>query len=171
MGYEATILLGRISKIHGFEGAVTVKIDRSFVEKIPEMESVFLEIEGKPVPFFIEDYEYRGGDTIRLSFTGYDSYERVKEFSGCRIFLTSGDSATDKKEDLTFQGYTIILPEATLLGTIKAVTEKPGQWLLNVSTPEGKELLIPLHEDLIVSIDKRKKNIMMELPEGLLDIN
>ncbi len=61
MAYNANILLGRISKVHGFEGAVTVKLEKNLIENIPDMESVFLEIEGKPVPFFIEESDYPGG--------------------------------------------------------------------------------------------------------------
>ena len=53
MAYNANILLGRILKIQGYDGTITVKLEKDFIDNIPEMESVFLEIEGKPVPFFI----------------------------------------------------------------------------------------------------------------------
>ena len=53
MAYKNDILLGRITKVSGYEGAVTVKLEKIFTENIPQMESVFLEIEGRPVPFFI----------------------------------------------------------------------------------------------------------------------
>ncbi len=42
---------------------------------------------------------------------------------------------------------------------------------MKINTPAGKELLIPFHEDFIISIDKRKKIIIMDLPEGLTEIN
>ena len=44
---------GKITKISGFEGAVTVRPERDFSGKIPETESVFLEIDGRAVPFFL----------------------------------------------------------------------------------------------------------------------
>jgi ribosomal protein L35AE/L33A len=50
MKYENRILLGRISRIHGYEGSVVIKLEQGFIENIPEMESVFIEIEGRPVP-------------------------------------------------------------------------------------------------------------------------
>jgi 16S rRNA processing protein RimM len=58
-----------------------------------------------------------------------------------------------------------------LLGTITEVIPSPGQWLLNIYSPENKEILIPFHEHFIVSIDKKKNNIIMDIPEGLTEIN
>jgi 16S rRNA processing protein RimM len=171
MAYNANILLGRISKVHGFEGAVTVKLEKTFIENIPDMESVFLEIEGKPVPFFIQESDYPGGDILRLIFDGYDTFEKVNEFTGCRIFLTKGDKKRPGSDIRTFCNYKVCLPDSSLVGTIRELFENPGQWLLEINTPAGKELLIPFHEDLIVLIDKRKKIIIMNLPEGLTDLN
>ena len=89
MAYKSNILLGRITKLSGYEGAVTVKLEKIFPENILPDESVFLEIEGRPVPFFISDYEYTGADILKLSFEGYDTIEKITEFIGCRIFLTN----------------------------------------------------------------------------------
>ncbi|MCX6334341.1 MAG: ribosome maturation factor RimM [Bacteroidia bacterium] len=171
MAYNANILLGRISKVHGYEGAVTVKLEKTFIENIPYMESVFLEIEGKPVPFFIDESEYPGSDILRLKFEGYGTFEKVNEFTGCRVFLTTGEKEHTSAGVMSFQNYKVILPDNNLVGTISDIIENPGQWLLNISTPDKKEILIPFHEDLIRSIDKRKKVIIMDLPEGLLEIN
>jgi len=53
MTYKNKILLGKISKINMPDGSVSVRLEQEFVENIPDIESVFLEIAGKPVPFFI----------------------------------------------------------------------------------------------------------------------
>jgi 16S rRNA processing protein RimM len=171
MAYNANILLGRISKVYGFEGAVTVKLEKTFIGKIPDMESVFLEIDGKPVPFFIEESDYPGGDTLMLKFTWYNAYDKVCDFQGCRVFLTSGVRPESGRDIKDLIGYEVCLAGSTLIGTIAEITENPGQYLLNISTPGGKNVLIPFHEDFIISVEKRKKIIRMDLPEGLLDLN
>jgi ribosomal protein L35AE/L33A len=51
MAYKKHILLGKITKVHGFEGAVTIRLERSFSDNILKMESVFIETDGRPVPF------------------------------------------------------------------------------------------------------------------------
>ena len=172
MAYNANILLGKITKVYGFDGTVTVRLEKNLKAEISELKSVFLEIEGKPVPFIISESDYQGGDILRLRFYGYGTVEKVTGFTGCRVFLTS--DATSKKSDKDqgdLRGYKVRLTDNRLLGVVTEVIENPGQWLFNVNTTKGEEILIPLHEDLIIGIDKRKKIIWMDLPEGLTEIN
>jgi 16S rRNA processing protein RimM len=172
MTYSKGILLGRIIKVKGFKGTVTVKLEQSFIENIPHAESVFLEINGKPVPFFISHLEYAGADLIRLRFEGYDSLEKIREFAGCRVFLAS--SIVSRKEQASVEDltkYKIYTQGDKLLGTVSGIISNPGQSLLTVLSTGHKEILIPFHEDFILSIDKKKKVIFLELPEGLIEIN
>ena len=133
MAYKNDILLGRITKVSGCEGAVTVKLERFFSGKLPHMESVFLEIEGRPVPFFISDSDYSGADILRLKFEGYDSSGKVIEFVGCRVFLTTAATVENKIEEIqTLIGYSVLTSDNILLGTVDEVIQNPGQWLLSV---------------------------------------
>jgi 16S rRNA processing protein RimM len=172
MPYTPGILIGQITKTSGFEGTVIVRLEKKFIENIPEPESVFLEVEGRPVPFFISSLEYSGGDILKLSFTGYDSPDKVSEFRGCSVFLTSG--SREEAEDpglMLLTGYSVFDNEGKPVGTVREVISNPGQFLLDIETAVGKQVLVPFHEDLIVSIDKRRKKIVMDLPEGLREIN
>jgi 16S rRNA processing protein RimM len=172
MAYNNNILLGRITKLNGYEGAVTVRLEKIFSENIPPMESVFLEVEGRPVPFFISSSEYSGADILKLQFEGYDTIEKVNEFTGCRVFLTTGLPNNDVTEEIhTLTGYSVCLQNKELLGTVTEVIRNPGQFLLNIVSPGKKEILIPFHEDFLVSIDKKKKTIIMDIPDGLTEIN
>ena len=167
-----TILLGKITKINGFEGAVTVRTDRSFSDKLPPMESVFLEIEGRPVPFFVEYLEQFNDGSIRLIFKDYNSYEKVKEFAGCSVLIPIKDkeqSSDSDSEDLA--GFSLFSENNLYIGLITDIIKNPGQWLLKISGNDGREILVPLHEDLIVGIDKKERKIFMIIPEGLIDIN
>lgn len=172
MAYNNDILLGQITKVNGFEGAVTVKLEKNFSENVPEMESVFLEIEGRPVPFFISDSEYSGANILKLKFEGYDSIEKVREFIGCKVFLTTGIPAKNDSDDIqSLIGYQVLIQGDELLGSINKVILNPGQLLLEVLSTENKEILIPFHEHFISSIDKKRKIIVMDIPEGLIEIN
>ena len=172
MAYTSDILLGRITKISGYEGAVTVKLEKTFTEDIPHLESVFPEIDGRPVPFFISGSEYSGADILKLSFEGYESVEKVSEFIGCRIFLTSGRSERPQIDEIrNLTGYVVLDQDDSLIGTITDIIQNPGQWLLSIVSTTKREILIPFHDDFIVSIDDNKKIIVMEIPDGLTDIN
>jgi 16S rRNA processing protein RimM len=171
--YRNNILLGRITKVSGYEGAVAVKLEKIFTENIPRMESVFLEIEGRQVPFFITELDYSGADILKMQFEGYNSVEKISEFIGCRVFLTEDTfTENDKKTDTPgLTGYQVYVAENILLGLISDVILNNGQWLLIIKSADKKEILIPFHEHFLVSIDKREKVVIMDIPEGLTEIN
>lgn len=172
MAYNSDILFGRITKIHGNDGSVTVRLEKTFIENIPEIRSVFLEIEGRPVPFFISHSEYNGAEIIKIKFEDYDSYEKISEFQGCRVFLTTGKNIERLSPEIReIEGYKVFMQDNIMIGVVKEVIRNPGQLLLNVISVTNKEILIPLHQDFIVNLDTRKRSIKMNLPEGLTDAN
>jgi 16S rRNA processing protein RimM len=172
MARQSKILLGKITRVHGFEGAVTVKIEDNFSEKLPEMESVFLEIEGNPVPFFIEYLEYINPDIIRMKFEDYDNVSKVREFTGCNVFLPlPADFRNNTVETTDLSGYKLISDRNNRIGIVEGIIKNPGQWLFNVKAVKGEYILIPVHEDLIFEINHKNKVIKMTIPEGLTDIN
>jgi 16S rRNA processing protein RimM len=171
VGYNANILLGRILKIQGYDGTITARLEKDFIDNIPEMESVFLEIEGKPVPFFISSSQYSGGDVLKLRFEGYGTYEKACDLAGCQVFLTTGKGKSARSDNNNITGYKVIQSNKRILGTIGEIINYPGQDLLKIISPDKKEILIPFHKDFIVRIDKKKKIITVQLPEGLTEIN
>lgn len=172
MAYKPGILFGQIIKTSGFDGTVLVKLQKQFIDNIPEMESVFLEIEGRPVPFFISRSEYQGADILKLAFEGYGSLKKTEEFRGCRVFLTGHSPETEDTSDLdVLEGFTLINQEDRTIGKITGMADNAGQLLLTISTEQGEDILIPLHENLVISLDKRRKRLKMDLPEGLTGIN
>jgi 16S rRNA processing protein RimM len=172
MTYIPGILLGQITKTSGFEGAVLVRLEKKFIENIPEPESVFLEIEGRPVPFLISSIEYPGADLLKLSFEGYTTVNSVEEFKGCNVFLTTtGKDGAEEPDISLLRGFKLADQQKRIIGTIGEIISNPGQLLLEITTEGNEELLVPLHEDLIMKIDKRKRIVFMDIPEGLLDIN
>lgn len=172
MTYKPHILLGKISRVNGYDGSVIIRLEKVFIENLPEMESVFVETDGKPVPFFISWADYNGSDTLKVRFEGYESGDKAGEFTGCRVFLTSGDGKVPKTDrSLDIEGFRVFIPGSEFIGTISAIIENPGQDLISILSPDGREILVPLHDDFITGIDRKKKIIRLSLPEGLLDLN
>ncbi len=172
MNYNCNILLGQITKTSGYEGAVMVRVERSFIEKIPQMESVFIEIDGRPVPFFISEWSYNGSDILKLRFDDYNTEATVAGFRGCRVYIASEDSNINYSDDFDeLTGYEVSNEAKLPLGNVTEIVVNPGQLLLKIVKPDKKEMLIPLHENLIINLDKKRKKIVMKIPEGLTDLN
>ena len=55
------------------------------------------------------------------------------------------------------------------MGTLLHVNDQTAQPLFEVDY-RGKKILIPLHDDFIIQVDKDHKKIVLDLPEGLTDL-
>lgn len=170
---EKTILPGRIIKLHGVDGKVAARTLKPLSGNLKNLKTVFLEIEGKQVPFFVEEYEQQGDKTLILKFEGYNSPSEVSPFRGCNIFIPVPVSRKGRKvfELTDLLGFRILSTGERISGVITEVKDNKGNILLRVSGDKGTEFLVPFHQDLIVSADAGKKVIIMNLPEGLADIN
>ncbi|MCA1741578.1 MAG: hypothetical protein LC630_03715 [Bacteroidales bacterium] len=160
--------IGRITKTYGFEGAVVVRSESGITGEPKQGEPVFVVIDGIPVPFFTRDAFSPSHGTLVISFDDYLTSESVLSLKGCEV-LIAGEA--EEGEDLTgLNGYTMTDSHSNFSGTIISVLQNPGQLLAVVNAPGG-EILIPLHPDLIVRIDSKRKIIEMSLPEGLIRLN
>ncbi|MBP8960023.1 MAG: hypothetical protein KBG40_06305 [Bacteroidales bacterium] len=169
---EEYFLPGRIEKIHGVSGKAVISTINPVNEDLNNRGLLFIEIEGKKVPFFIESLEIQGDRTIIVKLEGYDRAERLKDFTGCNVFfpLTSGgknnsSSVFDLKE------YTIISENENISFTVVNVINFHGNILLEVRKEDSFNFLIPFHKDLIIEADHKNKTIKMNLPDGISELN
>jgi len=79
----------------------------------------------------------------------------------------AGESGNDL---MALEGFTLTDTNTGLSGIIDDLIQNPGQ-VIAVAVIEGRRVYIPLHPDLIVSVDRRHKTITMTLPEGLVSLN
>ncbi|HKL66359.1 MAG TPA: ribosome maturation factor RimM [Bacteroidales bacterium] len=167
------IPLGKIAKVHGYSGAVILKPGDDFSDELQEMEWIFIETDGKPVPFFVSSIKTHSSGNIILKFDGYDSSEKVREFTGCRVLKKESNMKTDSslphQEILT--GYKLLKPDNEPVGIVKKVMTLPMQYMLVLENEDGDELLVPLNEEWIMDINKEEKVIIMDLPGGILEVN
>ncbi|TFH47919.1 MAG: hypothetical protein E4G92_04430 [Bacteroidia bacterium] len=159
--------IGVITKTHGFEGAVVVRSQGGTAEPKPG-EPVFIVIDGLPVPFFTREAWSPAPGTLVISFDDYLTTESVSAFKGCEVRATDNSKADEAPGEL--KDYMLIDRDSSFRGIITSVKESPGQIMAEVTGTNGT-VLIPLHPDLIISIDHRKKIIEMSLPSGLTSVN
>jgi 16S rRNA processing protein RimM len=172
MAFTKRILLGRIIKIHPYKGTVTVELSKGILSDISVLESVFLEIEGKQVPFFINQFEDNGSGFLKLNFEGYESSGKMEGFNGCRIFIDSEAlNVTDYPGLADLSGFSVYSQDDEFIGKATRIINSPGQLLLQIYADQDREILIPLHEDLIVKIDEKHKTLKLVIADGLVDVN
>ena len=172
MHKEACFFLGRIVKKHGFKGALTIKLDTDEPEKYEELESVFVEIDKQLVPFFIRTAQLLPKGVLRVHFEGIDSEEEANRLMGSGLYLPLeflpplGGNRFYYHEIIGFQ---LIDTHYGPSGTITQIIDHTAQPLIQAEK-EGKEVLIPMNDDIIKEVNRGEKTILIEAPEGLIDL-
>ena len=165
------VQVASLGKTKGIDGAVRLKARDELLEQIATHEFLFIEIEGNKVPIRVADYEMSGD--LYIYFDGLETKEAAAAVVGKPVYVPEDEFVPVEKKasDLQFAhlvDYTIVNAE-TEIGRIAEVREFPQQEIAVVITSEG-EVMIPMHDDLIQSVDEGSKLVRMVLPEGLLDL-
>ena len=167
------ILLGKILKPYGYRGFVRVAFFISGLEKVlSEGNFIFIEWIGKPVPYLIREILWDDDKTARLKFEDIENLDAASKLIGRSVILS--EKSVPKKllkslKPVELVDYKVVDLHNKLIGYVTGLDESGRQSILEVNLDE-KEFLIPFHEDLVKSIDSKRKEIIVDLPEGLLDL-
>ena len=161
--------IGWVGKAHGLKGEIKVHVSDFYEDDLFRATSVH--IGQPPIPYFLE--HIRAGGSVVLKIEELNDRDAVSLLSKRPLFLMDTQvSAREEPEESPFAeliGYTIQADGYPRLGPITGVMDLPSHYLAEL-THEGKEVVVPLHEDLIERIDQEGQVLTMVLPEGLLDI-
>ena len=164
------ISVGILRKPHGLSGAFSFILTRELksLKKYPP--HFFLEVKGAYIPYFVSSID------LKDIFSGYINFEDVTKLEDAKALVNSELYLDEKTASTFFKkaadeygfliGYTAYDKE-TELGTVQDILSHPAQILAEI-TVNGSEVLIPIVDDLVLEIDKRKKRIVFDVPEGLI---
>lgn len=173
------VSVGRIVSAFGVKGEIKVLLDIEVPEQYRDaekgfnhIEAFFIERQGEYLPYFIQ--WLHGIDTDRpiLKLEGIDTPEVVQMLQGTTLYLPEDsieiDTTPSRFGDII--GFMLVDAQLGRIGEIEDIYDIPMQELAQI-TYEGREVLIPLHEDFGVRVDQKKREVQIALPEGLLDLN
>lgn len=157
------LAIARILKSYGTDGGLLVNSDVD-LESLEKKEPVFIEYDGLQVPFFITDCKPKGGRYI-LHLTDISTLEEADEVVGRDILA----DVVEEADGPDFTGWTVFdvagggkNASPKRLGVVTGDEPIPGNYCIYVG-----EIMIPLHEDFIVSADPERRELVLDLPSGL----
>ena len=164
-------LIGKLSKLYGFDGEAILVADNSFPKKIEKTEWVFLVIDGLPVPFFVLRFSIRTDSSAIIKLEDISSVEKMEQLLGREIFIeeTRKKNARKLKPENSIKGYIVTDKIKGDIGIANDVINYNDNYLLQVYKSET-EILIPVSDEIIIEINDRNKTILVNTPEGLLDL-
>ena len=156
--------IAKVLKSNGVDGDVLVSAPDVALEDLQG--PVLIDFDGLPAPFFIESCTRRGSGKYIIHLTDVCNLEDAEELVG--RFLWSDEVEEDDDEAQDFTGWKV-LNRGDYIGTVTDYEPIPGNLCLYPKPAEdADEIIIPLHEDLIISIDEESLTLNLNLPDGLL---
>ena len=169
---KGLVKVGRLGKTHGLQGELKVSLDDQYFDEVVELDSLLVNIGGQPIPYFEEAWR-SGGNLVKLEEVDSKESAALLQQKDLMVPENQVSAVSEAPEGITpFDSYiNWTIEDATigLIGTINSIVDLPQHYLAEVEHA-GKVVMIPLHEDLISTMDDKQQKILMELPEGLLDL-
>ncbi|WP_295229461.1 ribosome maturation factor RimM [uncultured Chryseobacterium sp.] len=171
MKKEDCYLLGKITRRHGLAGNVILKLDTDQPELYTKLDSVFVEINGLLVPFFIAKTAWSKSDSLNIVFKN-STEALVDQSLGKNVYLPLSTLPKLTGKQFYYHeiiGYSILDENGNDCGVIRSVNDQTAQTYF-VTNLDGKEVVIPMIKDWIIEVNREERFIKMQLPEGLIDV-
>ena len=172
MQKEDCFYLGKIVSKHGYKGEVLVKLDTDEPEIYENMESVFVALGHSLVPFFIEQSRLHKTSLLRIRFEEINDEEGANSVMGAALYLPLEMLPKLSGNKFYYHeviGFSLQDEKHGFIGTITGVNDAVSQALFEAEK-EGQQLLLPITDDIILRVDRKKKTIHVRSPEGLIDL-
>jgi 16S rRNA processing protein RimM len=172
MQIKDCFFLGKIVKKYSFKGEVLVKLDTDEPDLYKNLESVFISIGNKLIPFFILDAKLHKSSLLRLKLEDVVSEEDADALMKCALYLPN--SFLPKLTGNKFYyheilGFTVVDSNFGPVGEITGVNDNTAQAIFEIDR-DGIEILIPLNDHFIKEVNREEKEIIVTTPEGLIDL-
>jgi 16S rRNA processing protein RimM len=163
--------IGKLVAVHGLLGELLLKHELGKKTSLKGLQAIFIEEKKSSfLPWFIESTKIKTENEVYIKLEGINSREAALRLTPKEIWVPEIDfkKFAAKTAPAGLLGYTIINNNEPL-GEILELIEQPHQLLCRLEI-KGKEVLIPLHEESLKKINHKKKEVLVELPDGLLEI-
>ena len=171
MDIDSCYQLGYVIKPHGLKGDVSIFIDADDPQAYRNLESVFIQQDNQLVPFFISKIKISGQKAI-LNLEDSNNIETAQILKGSALFLPLTALPELNEHQFYFHeiiGFVVHDESVGKIGPVTTVYDAGPQDLLAIEH-KGKEVLVPINDETIKKVDKNKKQIFVNIPDGLLDI-
>jgi 16S rRNA processing protein RimM len=163
--------IGKLAASHGLTGDIVLQHSLGKKTSLKGLETIFVE-EGKDnfMPYFITAASIKNDKEVFIKIEGIDTKETARKLTPKEVWITEDDfkKFAAKSSPISLLGFHLINDEEDL-GEILEVIEQPHQILCAILL-DGKEALIPIHDESLEKIDKKNRKVFVTLPDGLLDI-
>lgn len=169
--YDGYFFFGKIIRTHGYKGGLKALLDVDRPTDYAELPMVFAEIKGQLIPWMIESLQLEN-NKANLKLQDIESLDSAEKLVGCILYLPVDLLPKLRGNQFLYHeiiGFKVIDSAKGHIGFIERVLDLPNNPLFVISSG-GKEILMPVSDDIIRKVDRKNKMIEVDAPEGLIDI-
>lgn len=157
--------IGYFSKTHGIKGHLILKSNIEFY--FEDLNALFIDLAGSKAPYFVKEIN-EGNNGLIILLEEVDAVEKAKLLIGKKVFIDE-QLIAETDDEMDWVGFELIDEQFGSLGKIKEVNDNGVQVLVSLSFKE-KELILPLVDDFIQSVDEKTKILKYKAPDGLIEM-
>lgn len=164
--------LGKITKTSGYKGNLVFFFDVDDIERYTGLEAVFINMNDELVPFVIKSISFKSGKNAIVQLEDITDEESALALIGNELYLPLSFLPRLEGNRFYFHeviGFRVVDKNFGELGTIRQILDQSSQAILVIEQNE-KEILVPITDDIIKSVDRKNKVIRVITPPGLIDI-
>jgi len=165
------IRIGKIVATHGINGDLILTHVLGNSKWLKKEHILQVEMQkGSYIPYFISQCKENNNKEYIIHIEDIDKIELAKKLVTKHVYVDENIlTAFARQSPLLWIGFTVIDSKNGKLGAIEDVMQTGNQWLAKI-TYKNTEVLIPLIDQTIDSLDIKTKIINMTLPDGLLEV-
>ncbi|HET9478755.1 MAG TPA: ribosome maturation factor RimM [Pyrinomonadaceae bacterium] len=171
-GSDDLIAIARAVRTRGLKGEIVAELLTDFPERFKDVdELVLVSPSGERKLAQVEDYWFQKNRVV-LKLADYDDVEAAKQLVGYDFAVHEADRVPldeDEFYDWELEGCTVKVGDKSI-GRVQSVMKTGGAEILVITDGAGKEQLVPLAAEIVVNIDTAARVILIDPPEGLLDL-
>ena len=164
-------LLGYVSKKHGYKGNIVLFIDTDHPSYYHSIKNIWIIVNGVNTPFIIENTKILKEDQLVLTLKNID-LEKSERLLKKEVYIPSSQVPVLDEEQYfnrTVIDFKIFNNNNDYIGLIEEIIEIPNNTIIQ-TTVNGSEVLIPFNENTLIKLKKNKKELTIEIPDGLIEL-
>lgn len=164
--------LGKITKTSGYHGNLVFFFDVDDIRFYADLKAVFIEINKDLIPFAIKELQLKGNNSAFVTLEEVTSEDEARNLVGFDLYLPLSFLPPLTGNKFYYHeviGFQVIDQASGNIGIIENIFDQSGNAIF-VILNDGKEILIPIIDEIIKKIDRENRSIEVKTPEGLLEI-
>lgn len=170
---EEVFKIGKFNKPHGVKGEISFTFTDDIFDRV-DCDYLVCLLDGIFVPFFIEEYRFRSDTSALVKLEKVDTAEKARMFTNVDVYFPKKYADEEEEGDAGdiptwnyFIGFKVQDVTHGDLGEIVAVDDSTMNVLFAIEK-DGEEILLPAHEEFMVNLDKKKRVLTVDVPDGLI---